>query len=199
MAGSGVGLRRRHSGGPVPGVHPEDRATVFGLVEEARGGDRVALGQLYDLYAERIFRFALSRTRNESDAEDIVSDVFVAAFSAIDRFRWTGAPFSSWLFGVAQNTLRRHATRPVVVSTERAVETAAEDDALGALEGRHDMLRHLRRLKPQHQQVLTMRFYGSMTAEEVAHATGTNANAVRQSQFEAISHMRRIMDQEKAA
>jgi RNA polymerase sigma-70 factor (ECF subfamily) len=180
-------------------VHPDDREMVFDLVEEARGGDRVALGQLYDLYAERIFRFALARTRHAADAEDVVSDVFVIAFSAIDRYRWTGAPFSSWLFGVAHNILRRHAPRPGVVSVERAVEATAEDDAFRTFEGRHDMLRQLRRLKPQHQQVLMMRFYGSMTAEEVAQATGSNANAVRQAQFEAIRHMRRLMDQEKAA
>lgn len=199
IGGSSVGLWRRDNDDATEQVHSGDRAEVYWLVERARGGDRAALGQLYDRYSERIFRFAVSRTRDVSDAEDLVSEVFIAASASLATYRWTGAPFASWLFGIAQNKLHKTLEAAASGDLELVMDAGSDDDALGAFERRHDMLRQLRRLKPYHQQILMLRFYGSMTAEEVAETVGSNANAVRQAQFEAIRQLRRMMSQERAA
>lgn len=180
-------------------MHADDRQEVYWLVEEARAGDRIAMGQLYDRYAERIFRFAVSRTHDVPDAEDVVSDVFVTAFAVLDRYRWTGAPFSGWLFGIAYNQLRKRRTSDACSDAEAVNELASEHDPLGSFERRHDMLAQIRRLKPEHQQILMLRFYGSMTAEDVARAIGSTANAVRQAQFDAVRQLRRLMQTERAA
>ncbi|HMJ80991.1 MAG TPA: sigma factor, partial [Candidatus Dormibacteraeota bacterium] len=63
-----------------------DDLEVGRLVARARAGDRQAFGELYDRYAERVFRFALARLPEPADAEDLVQRVFLKAIEALPRY-----------------------------------------------------------------------------------------------------------------
>ena len=57
------------------------------LVLQAQAGNSEAFGQLYDAYMERIYRFVYFRVEDQQTAEDITSQVFLKAWSNLDRFR----------------------------------------------------------------------------------------------------------------
>ncbi|MDX1494459.1 MAG: sigma factor, partial [Longimicrobiales bacterium] len=66
------------------------------LVEMGRSGDEAALGALVRRHQETAFRVAVSITRDEDAALDVVQDAFVKAFRALDGFRGD-ASFRTWL------------------------------------------------------------------------------------------------------
>jgi RNA polymerase sigma-70 factor (ECF subfamily) len=70
-------------------------------------------------------RFALSLTRNEADADDLVQETFLRAYAAWDRFT-PGTECRGWLFVICRNTFRRTRLRE-----SRQVE--ADDAELEAL------------------------------------------------------------------
>ena len=62
------------------------------LVLQAQAGNSEAFGQLYDAYMERIYRFVYFRVEDQQTAEDITSQVFLKAWSNLDRFQFSRTP-----------------------------------------------------------------------------------------------------------
>lgn len=85
------------------------------LVELARRRDEPAIRVLTRRYNRRLFRLARSILRNEAEAEDVVQEAWVRAFTALDGFRGEAA-FSTWLTRIALNEAlgRSRRQRPTV-------------------------------------------------------------------------------------
>src|SRR5215212_308449 len=81
---------------PAPETSPDVR-----LVEAVRRGDRDSFGRLYDLYAPMVHGILLARVPWD-EVDDLVQDVFLAAFRRINTLREAGA-FGGWLAMIARN------------------------------------------------------------------------------------------------
>ena len=72
------------------------------LVELARQGGETAIRLLIERNNQRLFRAARSVLRNDGEAEDVVQETYVKAFTALQGFRGE-ASFSTWLTRIALN------------------------------------------------------------------------------------------------
>ena len=85
------------------------------LVELARARDEAAVRAITKRYNRRLFRIARSILRNDAEAEDVVQETYVRAFTGLDHFRGDAA-FGTWITRIAMNEalgrLRRR--RPTV-------------------------------------------------------------------------------------
>ncbi len=70
------------------------------LVDRARGGDRAAFERLVSAHLSRVWRIAWRIVRNDADAEDVVQEVFLAAWQGIPAYRGDCA-FTTWLHRIA--------------------------------------------------------------------------------------------------
>jgi RNA polymerase sigma-70 factor (ECF subfamily) len=74
-------------------------------------GDPAALGGIYEMYGERIFRYTYRMLGNRSDAEDATAETFLRVLRRSAELRADGA-FRTWLFRIARNLcidkLRQH-------------------------------------------------------------------------------------------
>lgn len=68
--------------------------------------DPEALGQLFDRYADAVFRYCLSRTGSWQDAEDLVSVTFLEAWGKRRNLVLERDSLLPWLLGVATNAMR---------------------------------------------------------------------------------------------
>jgi DNA-directed RNA polymerase specialized sigma24 family protein len=58
------------------------------LAEKLRSGDSAAMAEFYNLYRNRLYSLVLEQVdRDETIAEDLVHEVFLAALSSLDKFR----------------------------------------------------------------------------------------------------------------
>lgn len=69
--------------------------------------DPAVFSIVFDRYYARIFSYLATRV-GPSDAEDLASDVFVAAFKQRATFRADAVSVGPWLYGIAANLARRH-------------------------------------------------------------------------------------------
>ncbi|MBN1459432.1 MAG: sigma-70 family RNA polymerase sigma factor [Armatimonadetes bacterium] len=86
------------------------------LIEKARQGDRAAFEELCALQVERLRGFIRARMgshlRGEIDAEDVLQETWIEAFSAIAHYRARGAgSFERWLNGIAEHVILNAARR----------------------------------------------------------------------------------------
>ncbi|HNW50174.1 MAG TPA: RNA polymerase sigma factor [Prolixibacteraceae bacterium] len=73
------------------------------LIEASKKGDNRARRQLYELYARAMFNICLRMVNNREDAEDILQEAFVQAFTKLDSFRYEST-FGAWLKRIVINT-----------------------------------------------------------------------------------------------
>lgn len=71
-------------------------------LEALAKGDPSALGGLYEIYGEKIFRYAYRMLGNRSDAEDATSETFLRVLRRSNELRADGA-FRTWIFRITRN------------------------------------------------------------------------------------------------
>jgi RNA polymerase sigma-70 factor (ECF subfamily) len=93
--------QREHTSNPEVTVElSREKQIVLKVIE----GNHEAFAQLYDMYAERIYYFALRFMISKEDAENITQEVFVKVWETRDRLD-VNLSLSSYLFTIAKNTI----------------------------------------------------------------------------------------------
>lgn len=159
--------------------------------------DREAFGILYERHVRRIYNYIYYRTGNVADAEDLTARTFFQALSNLHRYQVQGVPFSAWLFRIAHNlvanwhrdTGRHHAT-----STDGIVEVAAHEDGphetAESAEERRELHQVVRRLAPDRQQLLILKYVEQLSTEEIAVIMGRSEGAVKALLHRTIKSLR---------
>jgi len=165
---------------------PDTEFNEEDVLTRASQGDRDAFGQLYERYIDRIFNYVYYRTGNLHDAEDLTARVFQRAMNHIRNYTDRGVPFSAWLYRIAHNLVANwHRDRsrrqeipindvPVLPSKgdhpERNLVRSQEQDSL---------LRLIRRLPPERQSLLILKFVENMSNAEIGAIMGRSEGAVK--------------------
>ena len=80
--------------------------TVEKLIARISCSDVCAMGDLYELIETDIYAYALSKTSNREDAEDITHDTFVQVWKNATQYKAMGKPLA-WIFTIEMNLIRR--------------------------------------------------------------------------------------------
>lgn len=110
----------------MPGAIGSSQFSDKMLVELIADGDKCALRILYLRHRERVLRFLMRLVKNESMAEEIVNEVFLAIWRHADQFD-AKSQAATWMPGIAHNRavseIRRHATRATSGVSVAAVDS----------------------------------------------------------------------------
>ena len=87
---------------PLTQAQKAKAESLPGLVGLARGRDEAAVRAITRRYNRRLFRIARSILRNDAEAEDVVQETYVRAFTGLDLFRGDAA-FGTWITRIAMN------------------------------------------------------------------------------------------------
>jgi RNA polymerase sigma-70 factor (ECF subfamily) len=196
LTGDASGLRAAGPPPPAEEVDPE-RDRVRGLVRLAQQGDNEAFAQLYDLYVDGIYRYLYFRLGTAALAEDLTSETFLRALRRIDTFSWQGKDIGAWFITIARNLVIDHLKSSrfrleVTTADMLAVEAPADGTAsrveatvLAQLE-QAALVDALRKLKPEQQECVVLRFLHGLSVAETAESMGRSEGAVKQLQLRGL-------------
>lgn len=143
------------------------------LIEQAKHNPE-AFGVLYRMHYTAIAGYLLRRVGDESDAEDLAAETFIAAFRAIGRYRNTGAPFRAWLYRIASNKANRWSglrTRIAVPAYSASEEQDTES---------HSVIRNaIETLPSKMRTVITLAYWTPMSTSQVAEALSIAEGTVK--------------------
>lgn len=165
----------------------------------AAGGDREALGRLYEMHCDQLYRFVFMRVRDHSIAEEICSNVWLRVTRAIRNFEPTPrAHCTSWLYAITRNMIADHYR-----STARSKETPTEDMLAlssthidsheGAVATAADVTAALDKLSQKAARLVTLRYFVGLSVEETADVMKMSYNATKSLQHRALKQMRHTM------
>ena len=175
-------------------------ATVDELAVAATSGDVAAVGRLYDALVGPIYRYVAVRVRRREDAEDLTHLVFERIVAALPRYRHNGRPFAAWAFRIARNAVIDHQRRLRPTEPLGSIAEPTEGVGLEALSLLGEEIRELRaairRLTPDQQEAIALRYAVGLSAEEAAQVMGRRAGTIRGLTFRAIESLRRHLVEE---
>jgi RNA polymerase sigma-70 factor (ECF subfamily) len=162
------------------------------LVHRAMRKDPAAFGQLYELHLDSIYRYIYYRVGNAAEAEDLTEQVFLKAWEHIGAYDDRGLPFAAWLYRMAHNlVIDYHLTRKVAEPlSEFLVEKSPGPQETAELHMEMaEVAAALRRLSPDYQQIIILRFAQGCTHAEAAAIMGKSEGALRALQCRALTSL----------
>lgn len=203
---------------PPPTASTPDEAE---LVAGAKARSPEAWTQIYTTYYRPIYRYVKARVFDEATAEDLTAAVFEGALKGIHSYRHQGRPFLAWLYRIARNSVASHQRRLLGPRTEGApgglprldmrrflpwsrreaapaagneLASVANSEADPAtMLDRLDLRDALGKLPSSQREVLILRFFVGLSAQEVAEVIGKGPAAVYSLQARAILALRGLL------
>lgn len=165
------------------------------LIEKSKKGDSDAFAELYSLYAEELFRFALYMTGSVHDAQDAVQEAVLSAWRSIHNLK-DNALFKAWLFKILSNKcktlLMLKNKRPDTVPVEE-YEFLLEDGGDETLISSAELKDALSRLTPPDAQIILLSIIGGFKSHELAMIFNMTPGAIRSRQKRALEKLRDIL------
>src|SRR4030081_2045579 len=160
------------------------------LIGRIASGDRLAMQVLFARHHVRVYRFVLRLVRDESTAEDLISEVFLDVWRQAGRFEGRSA-VSTWLLAIARfkalSALRRRPDEELDEEAANAIEDTSDDPEVSVQKkDTGDALRKcLTALSAEHREIIDLVYYHEKSVEEVAEIVGIPENTVKTRLFYA--------------
>jgi len=184
---------------------PEASTQLEVVIREAVRGEVDAFGELYELYADTIYRYFFYRVRVDTEAQDLTAQVFLNAWKAIGRYRQEEVPFLVWLYAISRNLLinhhrsNRHQNGMATLGEGIAEQVEDENEGANPIKvllrraENEDLVKAFEKLNEEQQQVIYLRFVENWSHAEVARQMKKSEGAIRAIQFRALESLRRLL------
>lgn len=178
------------------------------LLERARKLDSQALAEIYERYAEPIYRYLFRYLGDAAHAEDLTGEVFLRLLQALRTQRGPRERLDAWLYRVAHNLAMdwfRQRRKQGNLSLDEHSDSLEREEVSGE---RHEELpwrvlvknqeeeqlrAALRRLTPEQQQVLLLRFGEGLKPAEVGALMGKSEGAIKVLQYRAVRRLKKLL------
>jgi RNA polymerase sigma-70 factor, ECF subfamily len=161
------------------------------VLAAAKTGAEWAIAVLYRELQPKLLRYL--RGHSPADAEDVASEVWIAAGRALSRFEGDEDDFHRWLFTIARRRVidhRRSAQRHGhVVPLERIPEMPSVGDPPLDPGAGDQLLAHLAALPPDQAEVVLLRVVADLSVADVAAIMGKKPGTVRVLQHRALERL----------
>jgi RNA polymerase sigma factor (sigma-70 family) len=166
--------------------HWTDKAIIQYIIEK---GDSSLFGELYDRYANKVYRKCISMVRIEADAEDLSHEIMVKAFVNISGFAGNSS-FSTWIYSITYNHCidfirQKKKIQKVQIENEEGEivldqieeDTAAEIEIFEFEVAQLKILIH--ELTEEDRALLLMKYQDDLSIEDIKDILGISPSAVK--------------------
>lgn len=157
------------------------------LLSRIADQDRGAFRLLFERHSDRIYRFALTLTRNPHLAEEVLQETMMTVWKAAGRFKGR-SKVTTWLLGIAKNQARN-----LFRKEERGRRLPEMPDRHGDASGKIEMSVHVERaldtLPEGQREVLHFVFYENLSVRETAELLGLPEGTVKSRMYHARKNL----------
>lgn len=175
-------------------THP---AEDLDLIRRMQAGDDDAVRDLYALYGQRLYAYALRLTNDPATAEDVTQSTLVTAWRTARSFRGEGR-LIAWLLGIVHHMAMKSLRGTTHYLDEMAEEIISEDqpspeERVQVKEERRWVHQGIQSLSSEHRAVLELIFYQGMSLKEAADVLNIPVGTVKSRLSYARNHLRGVL------
>lgn len=180
------------------------------IIAQLQAGNHDALTTLFEKYSGMVFGIARRILHDDAEAEEVVQQVFLDTYRAINQYDERKGSVKTWLFQYCYHrtlTRKKHLEVKGFYSTDgledqEPPETRAVSYTMEALEGPSRRIKFyshevgqlveqlLSSIQPRQRVAIELTFFEGLTAEEIASKTGESATVVRHNLYRGLSKLR---------
>ena len=157
-----------------------------------------AFDQVYEENYDRVYKYTYSILLNREDTEDVVSNTFMAAYAAYDRYDPEKSSPATWLMRIAHNeaiNLVRSAAYSKRTEMPEYYEVPDNsEDSVRGLEDKEAVLFLYSKLSTSEREFLNMRYAMQMKDAEVAETLGLPVKTVNKRYQRLLVKCREILE-----
>lgn len=153
---------------------------------------REAFGEVIAKYTEPLYWQIRRLVENHDDANDVLQDTFIKAWSSIENFRGD-AKLSTWLYKIAINESltfiakeRKRLNISIDDEASMLVNSIEADENIDGDQLALELRKAIARLPEKQRIVFNMRYYDEMKYEQMAEILGTSVGALKTSYHLAV-------------
>lgn len=176
-----------------------DKEIIQRIVQK---GEKALFGELYDRYANKVYRKCISMVKNREDARDLCHDILVKAFLNIANFAGNSS-FSTWVYAITYNQcidFLRSKQKKRTVEYDKEHESYELDDNLDIEEKkifeieveRLEVLMY--ELSEDDRAILLMKYQDDMSIDDIQHILGVQTSAAKMRLKRARDRLRKIYE-----
>ncbi|MEO8140875.1 MAG: sigma-70 family RNA polymerase sigma factor [Gemmatimonadota bacterium] len=154
----------------------------------------------YEAYGRAVYSYVRFHLPTADAAEDVTADTFLKAFRSADRYDESKGQPRTWIFRIAQNTLRDHLRRarlrqhlPIGSMRDLASDAPSPEERLLWEEQVARLLIAVGDLTEKDRELISLRYGSGLDTAEVAEVLGVREAAVRTRLWRALSRLRDVM------
>ncbi len=180
-----------------------DRQRLSSALQQVAGGDKAALGAIYQQTSAKLFGICLRILRDRSEAEDVLQDVYVTIWRRAGSFDPArGVSPVTWLATLARNraidrlrAAKGHLNRPIELAAEMRDAAPLASETLEAGEAAHRLTECLSELEPEHAAYVRAAFFDGHTYATLADAAGAPLGTMKSWIRRALMRLRTCIEQ----
>lgn len=150
------------------------------------------MDEIYQQYAQTVYRYLLSLTRDADLAEELTQETFYQAIRSIDRYNGS-CKLSTWLCAIAKRVLltwrRKHPAQEEM--TEDAGLTASAEAEVIQKQGRMALIARMHELPEPGREVMYLRVFGGLSFAEIGEVHGKSENWARVTYYRMKEKLRK--------
>ncbi len=166
------------------------------LIEWVARGDSSCLGTLFERHNRRVYQYCRQLTRHDTQAEDLVQDIFLKILRKAGSFSGQGS-FKAWMFNIARNatfdhlraTKRRGTTESIGDATEQLVDHRSAEQAAAGVQDINTLNRALAKLPTNVQEVIWLGRFEFENYDELGRALGCKSGTARVRMHRAMQQL----------
>ena len=156
-----------------------------------------SMDEIYQRYANMVYRYLLSQTRDEDLSEDLTQETFLQAIRCVDRFDGS-CRLSTWLCAIAKNQLRlylRKHPRTIPLEEAELIGDSVETEVLDRSE-RTELLKLLHGCPEPYRETIYLRIFGGLSFAQIGEIMGKTENWARVTFYRGKERLRKEMERE---
>lgn len=160
-----------------------------------------SFGTLYDQYIEKIYRFVYLKLSSKEEAEDLTSEVFLKTWNyLIEHPQEEISSFSGLVYKIARNAVidvYRSRARKKTTFIDNLDDFPADATYIDAIHMNQEiqaLLRQIKRMKNEYQEVLVLRYIDDLSMKEIAEILGKTSSNVRVTLHRALKVLKKLSE-----
>jgi RNA polymerase sigma-70 factor (ECF subfamily) len=171
-----------------------------------RQGDKTAFNNIVEKYQRPVYNLCYYMLNHADEAEDATQEVFLRAYAKLDTYD-EQRQFSTWLFSIASHYCldKLKSPRLPLVSWDSLRDywpdgdTAQPEKILLEAETTREVRALLETLKPDYRAAIVLKYWYTLSYQEIAQTLNTTVSAVKSRLFYARQKMAQTAIQQRRA
>jgi RNA polymerase sigma-70 factor (ECF subfamily) len=178
----------------------DSKSSISLLIIQAKNGDKQAFSSLYNEFYTPLYRFVMSRTRDQEKAKDISQEVFLKWYESLERYEEKMKPLS-YLMMIAMRLIINEGEKKKSLYFTEDAEEFIEDKSINIFEDLDlqigfDRVRDLfTELSDDQRIILEFKYISDMKNSEISEMIGKTEEAIRKAESRALQKLREIYKQ----